>query len=100
MSKSTVITGFLKKNIKYFHFLPYTQMAANYAKIARIGSLDEGFFNCSTCSEFLNFFTKLLWNINNLKSDSEEKQKIISNNFFSRSPIYYRNCIGLNYFWP
>ena len=52
---------------------PIVKMAANYAKIDRVSSVDAGFPQVQLVQNFC--FTILLWNINNSKSVKKSKKK-------------------------
>ena len=51
---------------------PIVEMAANYAKIEMVGSLDA-VFQQVPLAQISEIFTKLLWNISYLKSVKESK---------------------------
>ena len=71
-------------------------MAAKYAKIDRVGSLDADFQQIPLLQTFWNFQNTVMehqsFNI------IEEKQKIFLVKT-SKNPVYYRNCIGQTHFW-
>ena len=61
-------------------------MAAICAEVNRVGSLDAGFQQIS----LVQYFTILLWNINNLKS-VEKSKTVVFSHLNSKNSLYYRN---------
>ena len=89
-------SGICSLKTRKITFLSIVKVAAKYAIIDRVGSLDAGFQQIPLVQNFWNFHDIVM---EHQKFEiTEENQNIPSRNFLSKNPVYYRNCLDQTHF--